>query len=62
MPIDIKSELLRFLTEHVKIHGADFRSEKYINECCDLWLPKYGKAAEKVRGEALKFWREKGGK
>lgn len=62
MALDIKAELLRFCTEHVKTHGADHNSERYINSCCDLWIPKFGKTAEKVRGEAMDFWRKEGGK
>jgi hypothetical protein len=57
MAIDIKAELIRFLVEHIKLHGPDWRAEKYINECCDLWTPKYGSTAEKVRDESLKFLR-----
>lgn len=61
MALDIKAELLRFCTEHVKTHGADWRAEKYINECCDLWVPQFGQTAEKVRSEALAHWRKEGG-
>jgi hypothetical protein len=61
MAVDIKAELLRFLVEHVKLHGADWRSESYINANCDLWAPKYGKTAEAVRAEAMKFHSQKEG-
>jgi hypothetical protein len=56
MPLDMHKELLHFLTQHIDIHGADHRSERYVNQCCDLWKDKYGKTADQVRQKAIQYW------
>lgn len=59
MPLDMQKELLHFLTQHIDIHGADHRSERYVNQCCDLWKDTHGPIAEKVRQKAMEYFRSK---
>lgn len=50
----ITRELKHFALAHIKTHGKDYRSRKYLRDSLDLWRREYGPDVARNVEKAIK--------